>query len=125
MKRERAFEVKTPTGWKVVGKVLRIKGEWCFYREVTKSAHAFRTFDAWSIQAVLLPVLKDDGVKYIYQFDHQTGKIYRISLKDFEEKSVERDFGEGKQLYVSTKYFDEVPGMGRIRKWINNVELIA
>ncbi len=35
MKRERAFEVKTPTGWKVVGKVLRIKGEWCFYREVT------------------------------------------------------------------------------------------
>lgn len=125
MSRERAFQIKTPTGWKTAGKVLQIKGEWCFYREVTKSHHAFHTFDAWSLQAILLPVLEEDNVKWIYQYDRESNKMYRISLDDFREKSVERDFGEGKQLYCSMKYFEPVPGMKRIRKWINSVELVA
>lgn len=124
MQRERALQIKTPSGWKVAGKVLAIRGEWSFYREVSKGAHAFHTFDAWSLQACLLPVLKADGVKWIYQYDRQADQMTRISLSDFEAKSVERDFGEGKQLYVSTKYFTPVK-MPRVRKWINSVELVA
>ena len=123
-KKERAFKVKTGRSWRTVGKVLYIRGEWSFYREVKRSEHALRTFDAWSLQANLLPILKADGVKWFYQYDMETGQMARISLKDFEEKSVERDFGEGKQLYVSIKYFAPVPGMGRVRKWINDVELV-
>jgi len=125
MRKERAFQIKTPSGWRVAGKVLNIKGEWSFYREVTKSQHAFHTFDAWSLQSILVPVLQQDNVKYIYQYDRQAGKMYRILFDEFVDKSVERDFGEGKQLYCSTKYFKEVPNMSRIRKWINSVELVA
>lgn len=124
-KKERAFKVKTGRNWRVVGKVLYIRGKWSFYREVKRAQHAFRTFDAWSLQANMLPVLKADGVKWFYQFDMETGQMSRISLDDFDKKSVERDFGEGKQLYVSTKYFEPVSNMARIRKWINNVELVA
>lgn len=125
MRKERAFQIKTPTGWKIAGKVMMIRGEWSFYREVKKAAHAFHNFDAWSLQSTLLPVLKRDGVKWFYQYDKESRKMYRISLKDFEDKSVERDFGEGKQFYCSTKYFKEVKGMRRIKKWINSVELVA
>lgn len=117
--------IKTPSGEKIAGKLLAINGEWCFYREVTKGRHAFRTFDAWSIQASLLPVLEADEVRWIYQYDRQAGQMYRIGLEVFKAKAIERDFGEGKQLYVSTKYFELVPGMGRITKWINSVELVA
>lgn len=124
-KKERAFKVKIGRNWRVVGKALYIKGEWSFYREVKKGEHALRTFDAWSLQASVLPVLKADGVKWFYQYDFEAGEMARISLKDFEDKSIERDFGEGEQLYVSTKYFASVPGMGRVRKWINDVELVA
>ncbi len=125
MKKERAFLIKVNRKERIAGKVMRIRGEWSFYREVTKSAHAFHTFDAWSLQSTLLPILKEDGVKWMYQYDKQAGKMYRISLKDFDDKAVERDFGEGKQLYVSTKYFKEVPGMRQIKRWIKQVELVA
>ena len=123
-KKERAFKVKTGRSWRVVGKVLYIRGEWSFYREIKRSEHALRTSDAWSLQANLLPILKADGVKWFYQYDMETGQMARISLKDFEEKSVKRDLGESEQLYVSTKYFASVPGMSRVRKWINDVELV-
>lgn len=124
MRKERALMIKTPSGDKIAGKLLTINGEWCFYREVTKGRHAFRTFNAWSIQASLLPVLEADGVKYIYQYDRQAGQMNRISLADFKAKAVLRDFGEGQQYYVSTKYFEPV-NMGPIKKWIKPVELIA
>ncbi|MCL6611202.1 MAG: hypothetical protein K6T66_06655 [Peptococcaceae bacterium] len=64
-------------------------------------------------------------MKWIYQYDRQAGQMNRISLADFKEKAVERNFGEGKQLYVSTKYFELVPNMGPVKKWINSVELVA
>lgn len=124
MKKERAFQIKTPTGWRVAGKVLKIKSEWCFYREIYSAKHAFHTFDAWSLQSILVPVLQQDNVKYIYQYDRESQKMYRILFDEFVDKSVERDFGEGNQLYCSTKYFKEVK-MKRIRKWINSVELVA
>ncbi|AEE91177.1 conserved protein of unknown function [Tepidanaerobacter acetatoxydans Re1] len=125
MRKERAFQIKTPSGWKVAGKVLNIKGDWCFYREIYSAKHAFHTFEAWSLQSILVPVLQADNVKYIYQYDRESQKMYRILFEEFVDKSVERDFGEGKQLYCSTKYFSEVKGMKRIKKWINSVELVA
>jgi hypothetical protein len=124
LRKERAFQIKTPSGWKVAGKVLKIKGEWSFYREIYNGKHAFHTFDAWSLQSILVPVLQQDNVKYIYQYDRESQKMYRILFDEFVDKSVERDFGEGNQLYCSTKYFKEVK-MSRIRKWINSVELVA
>lgn len=124
MRKERAFQIKTPSGWKVAGKVLKIRGEWSFYREIYSAKHAFHTFEAWSLQSILVPVLQADNVKYIYQYDRETQKMYRILFDEFVDKSVERDFGEGNQLYCSTKYFKEVK-MKRIRKWINSVELVA
>lgn len=125
MRRERALLIKVNGKERVVGKLLTINGDWCFYREVLKTAHAFRTFNAWSIQASIISVLEADGVKWIYQYDRQAGQMNRISLADFKEKAVERNFGEGKQLYVSTKYFELVPNMGPVKKWINSVELVA
>ena len=124
MRKERAFQIKTPSGWKVAGKVMKVRGEWCFYREIYNGKHAFHTFDAWSLQSILVPVLQQDNVKYIYQYDRESQKMYRILFDEFVDKSVERDFGEGNQLYCSTKYFKEVK-MSRIRKWINSVELVA
>ena len=124
MRKERAFQIKTPSGWKVAGKVLKIKGEWCFYREIYSAKHAFHTFEAWSLQSILVPVLQQDNVKYIYQTSSAIPYRNRILFDEFVDKSVERDFGEGNQLYCSTKYFKEVK-MSRIRKWINSVELVA
>lgn len=122
--KERALQIKTPSGWKIAGKLLSIRGDWSFYREVSKGTHAFHQFDAWSVQAVLLPVLEADNVKWFYQYDKQAGQMSRISLKEFRAKAVERDFGEGKQFYVSTKYFKPIK-MGPIKKWIDRVELVA
>lgn len=67
--KERALQIKTPSGWKIAGKLLSIRGAWSFYREVAKGTHAFHQFDAWSIQASLLPVLEADNVKWFYQYD--------------------------------------------------------
>lgn len=120
--RERALMIKTPTGEKTVGKIILHRGKPIFYREVHKSSHAFRRFEAWSIQASVLPVLQEAGVEQIYQYDRDEG-MNKISVQDFLEKAVERDHGEGKQLYVSCKYFTPLE-MARIRKWVNNVELI-
>lgn len=125
MHKERALMIKTPSGDKIAGKLLMINGDWCFYREVSKGRHIFKTFDAWSIQASLLPVLEADGVKWIYQYDRQAGQMYRIKLEEFKKKAVLRNFGEGDQYYVSTKYFEPVPNMGLVKKWINSVELVA
>ncbi len=122
--KKRALQIRTPSGWKVAGKLLSIRGDWCFYREVTKKTHAFHAFDAWSIQASLLPVLEADNVKWFYQYDKQAGQMLRISLEDLKEKAVERNFGEGKQLYVSTKYFEPV-SIPPARKWNKQVELVA
>lgn len=124
MHKERALMIKTPSGEKIAGKLIMINGDWCFYREVTKGCHAFRTFDAWSLQASLLPVLEADDVQWIYQYDKQAQQMYRISLAEFKAKAVLRDFGEGEQYYVSTKYFQPVK-MGPVKKWINSVELVA
>jgi len=121
---ERAFKIKTPAGWKVIAKVMRIKGEWSFYREMYEPDHKFNTYNAWGLQSILLPVLKQDGVKWLYQYEKKTKTMYRISLKDFEEKSIEQDYGEGNQLFCSTKYFKKI-NMKRINKWINSIELVA
>lgn len=79
IKKERAFQIKTPSGWKIAGKVLFIKGEWSFYREIYNCQHAFHTFEAWSIQANLFETLEKDGVRWICQFDKESRKMYRIS----------------------------------------------
>lgn len=39
---ERALMVKTPTGEKIVGKIILHRGKPIFYREVRKSDHAFK-----------------------------------------------------------------------------------
>lgn len=105
MKRERALMIKTPSGEKIAGKLLVINGEWCFYREVAKARHAFKTFDAWSIQASLLPVLEQDGVKWIYQYDRQAGQMYRISLGDFKAKSRAEGLRRGAAILRKHKVF--------------------
>ncbi len=120
---ERALMVKTPSGEKIVGKIVLLQGKPVFYREVRKTDHAFKRFDAWSIQSCVLPILQESGVQDIYQYDKGQG-MSRIGVADFLEKAIERDHGDGKQLYVSTRYFTPLK-MGRIKKWINSVELIA
>jgi len=62
MRRERALLIKVNGKERIVGKLLTINGDWCFYREVSKNAH--------------------------------------------------------------TKYFEPVK-MGPVKKWINNIELVA
>jgi len=116
--------IKTPSGEKIAGKIIFIRGKKCFYREVRKSNHAFRRFDAWSIQSCVLPVLQEEEVEIIYQYDRGEEQMLKITLIDFLEKAIERDHGEGKQMYVSTKYFKPLK-MKRIRKWINDIELLA
>ena len=119
---EKALMIKTPSGEKTVGKIILHRGKPIFYREVRKANHAFRRFEAWSIQSSVLPVLQEAGVEWIYQYDRDEG-MEKISVQDFLDKAVERDHGEGRQMYVSCKYFTPLK-MGRIRKWVNNVELI-
>ncbi len=61
---ERNIQVKTPAGWRIVGKVVDINGVPSFYREVSRSKHLLRTFSAWGMQASLLPVLLFVSEKY-------------------------------------------------------------
>ena len=121
---ERAIQVKTPRGWKTAGKLISISGEWCYYRDVN-TKDKFQKFDAWSIQANIIPILVADGVKRIYQYVKDKREVIVITLDDFIDKAVERDFGAGRQLYVSDKYFTPVPGMKKITRYIQQVELVA
>lgn len=122
--RERAIQVKTPRGWKTTGKLLNINGEWCYYRDIS-TKDKFRRFDAWSIQASIIPILQADRVTKIYQYVKDEKQVVMITLDDFINKSVERDFGAGKQFYVSAKYFTLVPGMKKITKYVQATELVA
>jgi hypothetical protein len=123
---ERNIQVKTPTGWRTVGRVVDINGVPSFYREVSRSKHLLRTFSAWGMQASLLPVLEESGVKWFYLYDKESKQTVRISIDDFRDKSVKRRFRDGgDQLFVSEKYFTLVPGMKRISKRPKQVELVA
>lgn len=126
MRNERALLAKIKGKELTVGYLMEINGDWCFYREVVKDKDMLKKFNAWSIQASILPVLEEDSIAWIYLWDKQAKRMSRIKFADFKEKAVERDFGAGRQLYVSEKYFEPMPGMERAkRKYINSVELVA
>lgn len=76
------------------------------YRKVVKkSKHLFRLFDAWGVDTSIVNQLSTEGCTEIRIKDSESGIVYSISLVDFMEHSVEREFGHSKQRFVSRKYF--------------------
>ena len=76
-----------------------------FKKIVDRRKHLLRIMDAWGIQSTAIAEIINDGGEWLQVFDKHDGILYEISIEEFKKRAVERDFGDGKQLFVSRKYF--------------------
>lgn len=85
------------------------KPEQKIYRKtVDKNKHLLKIMDAWGIQSTVIDELKDLGCEEIRIKETQEEEVYSIGFETFMYHAVERDFGAGKQRFVSRKFFDTV-----------------
>jgi len=78
----------------------------CFVKTVVSSKHKLRIFPAYGIQEDVFNKLPDFGVSTIViNEDHV--RSYQIAWDKWKEHAVVRDFGNGKQSFLSMKYIEE------------------
>jgi hypothetical protein len=87
---------------KFIGKI----SEDTFCKNVKKSKHLLRKWNAWGIDKAIVDSLMRDGVQKIRVHEKEENIDYETSVKDFVEKGVEGDFGHGKQIFLQLEYFD-------------------
>lgn len=81
--------------------------EGIFRKKVYGSKHLLKLMDAWGIDSSIIRHLQLEKATQVRIKDMETDTVYAISLDDFMLHSVERDYGAGKQLFVSRKFFEE------------------
>jgi len=62
--------------------------------------------DAWGIQLWVVEDLKKRGCTTIRILEVSSGNVYAMTFNDFLVFGVVRDFGDGKQMFVSRKHFN-------------------
>lgn len=65
--------------------------------------------DAWGIDSEIVEKIQKEGCVEIETLDVENGVVYKIPFDVFMEKQVERDFGAGKQMFVSRKFWTTEP----------------
>jgi hypothetical protein len=80
-----------------------------FRKKVVKDRHLFKIFDAWGIDSQVVEDLKKEKTEEIRILETTEDVVYSVPLEQFIEHSVEKDFGDGKQLFVSRKFFTATP----------------
>ncbi len=86
----------------VVGSLTDTK---VYKKRVHLSRHLLKIMDAWGIDSEIVKMIQKEGCKEIETIDVENNVVYRISFDDFMAKQVERDFGAGKQMFVSRKFW--------------------
>lgn len=95
--------------YKIGGKTIGSydEGTKTFIKHVNRRKHLLRIMDAWGIQSTVVHSLSDRGCIALRIVDKADGIIYELPLQEFLAHAVERDFGDGKQLFVSRKFFKQ------------------
>lgn len=100
-------EIYDTTGKKVIGYIENH----VFKKNVCKSKHFFKNYNAWGVQEEAIPILQKHNVKLIEIFDKESKKTYRTTLSTFLAYSFPKNWGYGKQLFLPLK-FCEVDSVG-------------
>jgi len=120
---EKAIYIQTPRKLKTCGKIINLNGKRIFYREVRSKEFSVKKINSYGLQPDVVSTLYDENVKWIYHYNLDEKRMYRISLDDFNDKSQKEDIGDGEEMYVRKKYFKPIE-MNRVNKWTNNVEFV-
>lgn len=75
-----------------------------FRKYVKSSRHILQQMDAWGVEKYVVEDLQKLGAKTLRLKDVDECVIYSISLSDFLERAVEKNY-QTTQLFVSRKYF--------------------
>jgi hypothetical protein len=80
-----------------------IEGD-CFYR-IVKNEHYMVKENGYGIQTDVLDKLVAYGVKTIF-LKTSRGTIMKSKLSDWNSKGKKRDYGNGLQVFLDTKYME-------------------
>lgn len=86
---------------KMIGKIAN--GIYC--KQVKKSKHLLRKWDAWGIDQTILDDLVKEGILEIAIYELEENAVYTVSVKDFIEKGILADFGYSKQVFLPIANF--------------------
>jgi hypothetical protein len=84
----------------IQGKMIGKIADGIFYKQVKKSKHLLRKWDAWGIDQAILDNLVKEGIQEIAIFELEEHTVYSVSVKDFIEKGILADFGYSKQVFL-------------------------
>jgi hypothetical protein len=99
--------VDTPQGIRCVGYIKETESENFLWKEVTKSEHLFKNFDAWALQENVIPRLKKADVKRLVFDDVEEKITYIVCLDTFLKHGIKRDFGFGLQIFLRRKFWQK------------------
>ena len=89
------------------GKVIGEVSDGRFTKRVKKSKHLLRKWDAWGIDKTVLDTLMKKGIQDVVITEAEENIIYSASVKDFEEKGIQADFGHSKQIFLPLTNFNK------------------
>ena len=72
-----------------------------FHKKVSDNKHLMKIYDAYGIDA---QAFREHLLNAKIVIESESG-IYESDAKTFQEKGIERDFGYGKQIFLSRKFF--------------------
>ena len=90
-------------GTKVIGELE----DGIFKKKVKASRHLMKIYDAWGIdlnafEEHLLPI--NAQIKIL---DEESNIIYSTTAKVYQSNGIKKDFGDGRQIFLSRKHFDK------------------
>lgn len=84
--------------------VGELKEDGVFRKRVDSTKHYMKIMSGYGLDKSILDSLQEkECVKIKIMEDDK--KVYEIALPDFLNHAVERDFGHGKQMFCSLKFF--------------------
>jgi len=73
---------------------------------VKNKEHLFKKFDAYAIDERCFQDIKKDGITEIRVKRIDIEQRLKASIETWEKNGVVRDFGHGRQIFLSLKYMD-------------------
>jgi len=90
----------------VIGWTEEVDNQLTFRKRVKESRHLMHNMDAWGIDESVLEQLRQSWCERLQVLDTENGVLYEIPFNRFEQNAVIRDFGYGRQAFVSRKFWE-------------------
>jgi hypothetical protein len=84
----------------IQGKMIGKISHGIFCKQVKKSKHLLRKWNAWGIDQTILDDLVKEGIQEIAIYELEENTVYSVSVKDFVEKGILADFGYSNQVFL-------------------------